>query len=274
MKTRKQRLDAGLEVLGRGGSAVDVARSAAVDARLARALVAARPGDARAVLERLLDVEVTLRTHEQQLRTALTWPGVTLVTVGLSALVLTTVAGPALRHLPVGQSLSAGVLALPTVLAALAFAVLVAATTQRWSFVGVTAWRALECWSFSAVTGALVRATASLPVASRAAAELCSGARRGAALGLAHELEAGSLSAACAAPLLGDLGARLLVVTAPTGAALATLDALVSLGDASLEREVRRDARRLSAWGLGLGAAAFFATAVIFFQAYLHGAEV
>lgn len=274
MKTRAQRVEAALVALGQQAPAERVAREAGLDARLARAVVTARPDDARPVLERLLDVDVQLRLAERRLRGALAWPATTLVIVLAASWVIAFSAAPALRLLPSGAKVSSVSFLLPGVVSLLLFATLAVVVSQRWSLGWLTAWASIERWSFSAAASALLRVGVPLPQAVRGAAECCSGARRRSALVLAHQLEAGGLTLDAASPLLGSLASRLFSVTAPRGEALAALDAVTSLGDASLEREVKRDAGLLAALGLGLAGLALVVTAGTFYSAYFEAAGV
>lgn len=267
--SRAKQLDAALAALGRNESAEAIARTSGLEERLVRAVVAAKPPDARAVFGPLLDTDHATKLHESRLRSALVWPAFTMGMVLVTSLVVATLAAPAFAKMPRGAGLSMPMTLVPVGVAILALAGLFLASRQRWSLGLVSAWRSLDSHAFCGATVALGRAGVALPSAVRAAAEVCDVKQRAAALALARELEAGAPSATSVEPLLGPVAAKLLVVTAPAGQGLTTLEACATLRGATLVREVRRDAARLSFVGLLLAGLALLATGAAFFQAYV-----
>lgn len=267
--SRARRLDAALASLGRAEPPQTIARQGGLDERLVRAVVAAAPSDARAVLTPLLDTDHAVKLHAARLNSALLWPAATMAMVLVTSLVVGVLSAPTFALMPRGAGLSRAATLLPTLVALGGLAVLFLATRRRWSLGFVSAWRSLDAWAFSSAAVALGKSGVALPAAVRAAAEVCDPASRSAALALARELEAGAPSSMVAAPLLGPLTSSLLGVTAPAGAGLTTLEAFAALRASTLPAEVRRDAARLAVAGLLLAALALLATAAAFYTAYL-----
>lgn len=269
MTSRAKQLDAALAALGRNESAEAIARTSGLEERLVRAVVAARPSDARAAFGPLLDTDHATRLHASRLRNALIWPAWSLGMVLITSLLVASVAAPAFARLPRGVGISLPLALVPVGLAIAALAVLFLASRQRWSLGLVSTWRSLDAFSFCSAVVALGRSGVALPAAVRAAAEVCDAQQRDAALALARELEAGSPTATSVEPLLGSVAAKLLTVTAPAGQGLTTLEACATLRGTTLVREVRRDASRLSAVGLLLAGLALLATGAAFIKAYV-----
>lgn len=266
--TRAQQLDAALSALGRGEPPEAIARVSGIDERLVRAVTTARPSDARAVWGPLLDTDHLVRDHEARLRSALVWPTVTMGVVLLTSLMVGLVAAPSFELLARGPGLSRGATYVPAVVAMAGLGALLVAARRRWSLGFISSWNSLDAHAFCAAAVALGKAGVALPAAVRGAAEVCEGPARDSALALARELEAGAPGERIAR-LLGPLSARLLRTTAVTGAGLTTLEATAALRAATLPREVRRDAGRLSFIGLSLAGLAMVATGAAFFIAYL-----
>ncbi len=273
MRARTQRLDAALDALGRAEPVESVARHAELSPSFVRALVAAKPMDPGVALKALMAFEAVAASHHRRLRTALVWPGVTLVLVALASLVIANVAAPALT-VPSGRTaLGSALFYVPLLFAVVCFALLVVAVRGRWSLGFLTVWNSLDAWAFASSTVALVRGGAPLATAARASATVCGPRGQAAGLALARGLDAGAVTVEPVAPLLGELAARLLVTTVAAGAGVTTFEAYAELQQATLPHEVRRDAARLSAIGLLLSALALLATTVTFFNAYLRALD-
>ncbi|MFT3711913.1 MAG: hypothetical protein QM817_30095 [Archangium sp.] len=246
---------------------------AEVDLSLARAVIASKPSDARAVLESMMAFDRTAREHRTRLNTALVWPATTLVLVTLASAVIALFTAPALRSLPSGDIVSVSFFFVPLAVSVVLFLVLAVAVRERWSLGVLTAWQSLDAWIFSSATVALVRAGVALPAAARASAEVCSARGKSAALSLAQGLEAGAVQPEAVSPLLGALTSRLLATTVTAGAGITTLEAFSALQATTLPHEVRRDAARLSAFGLLLGAISLLASAAAFYSTYLKAID-
>lgn len=272
LRPAEQRAGAALEVLSRGGDLRAAARAGALELRAVRVVAQAAPGDARAALIALALVGAEAGRQERALRGAVAWP---LAMLGLSVLssgLVTQVALPALRRLPLGgEQLSATPVLLAFLGSVALFVAVVFSAQRRLSLGGVlSAWRSIDAWAFLACTRALVAVDVALPAALRAASTFCAGPQRAAGEALARGLEAGSAEAEVAAPLLGELPSALLVSAAKSGTANASLEALSALALTTLRREVPRDASRIHTAALLVAGAGVALSGIAFYSTYVR----
>ncbi len=270
-RARAERLVAEAEGTGELGPAL--ARVGG-DRRLVEVLARARPGDAVAVVGRLLPAAGAVAALQRRVAATAAYPLVLLVTVSVSALLGASLGLPALSAYAAQRGAEVGGAVLATKvavgLAALLLLGLAGAVRAGWRLPPLTRGaEALERVLVLETASALHATGTALPLACSAAGAWARGPVGAAAAALARALDAGATPGP-AAPLLDAESTALLASAASQGLSVTVLGALAEQARLAAERQVPQELARVSAAAVLLAGLALLAVAATWWTAYLH----